>query len=78
LTCAKSLGRLRRAGVEGTGTYGARLARVLHDHEIGGLEINRPDRANRRFQGKSDPSDAESAARTVLAGSATAILKSQS
>ena len=63
LTWAKSLGRLRRAGVEGTGTYGAGLARVLHDHEIGVLEVNRPDRASRRFQGKSDPTDAESAAR---------------
>ena len=78
LTWAKSLGRLRRAGVEGTGTYGAGLARVLHDHEIGVLEVNRPDRASRRFQGKSDPTDAESAARAVLAGSATAIPKTQS
>ena len=78
LTWAKSLGRLRRAGVEGTGTYGAGLARVLHEHEIGVLEVNRPDRANRRFQGKSDPTDAESAARAVLAGTATAIPKAQS
>ena len=78
LTWAKSLGRLRRAGVEGTGTYGAGLARVLHNHEIGVLEVNRPDRASRRFQGKSDPTDAESAARAVLAGSATAIPKAQS
>ena len=63
LTWANSLGRLRRAGVEGTGTYGAGLARVLHDHEIDVLEVNRPDRANRRLQGKSDPTDAEGAAR---------------
>ena len=42
LTWAKSLGRLRRAGVEGTGTYGAGLARVLHDHEIGVLEAIAP------------------------------------
>jgi transposase len=78
LTWAKSLGRLRRAGVEGTGTYGAGLTRLLCSNEIDVLEVNRPDRANRRFQGKSDPTDAESAARAVLAGSATAIAKAQS
>ena len=78
LTWANSLGRLRRAGVEGTGTYGAGLARVLHDHEIDVLEVNRPDRANRRLQGKSDPTDAEGAARAVLSGSAAAIPKAQS
>lgn len=40
--------------------------------------MNRPDRAQRRLQGKSDPTDAESAARAVLAGTAIAIPKSQS
>ncbi|MDN8071573.1 IS110 family transposase, partial [Burkholderia vietnamiensis] len=73
-----SLGHLRRAGVEGTGTYGAGLARVLRDHEIEVLEVNRPDRAARRSRGKSDPTDAENAARAVLAGKATAIPKEQS
>lgn len=73
LTWVQSFGNLRRAGVEGTGTYGAGLARVLRDHEIEVLEVNRPDRAKRRLQGKSDPTDAESAARAVLSGSATAI-----
>jgi len=78
LTWATTFGRLGRAGVEGTGTYGAGLARLLRDHDIDVLEVNRPDRAKRRLQGKSDPTDAESAARAVLAGSATAILKAQS
>lgn len=78
LTWANSLGHLRRAGVEGTGTYGAGLARVLRDHEIEVLEVNRPDRAARRSRGKSDPTDAENAARAVLAGKATAIPKEQS
>ncbi|WP_175994560.1 IS110 family transposase [Burkholderia vietnamiensis] len=78
LTWASSLGHLRRAGVEGTGTYGAGLARVLRDHEIEVLEVNRPDRAARRSRGKSDPTDAENAARAVLAGKATAIPKEQS
>ena len=62
LTWANSFGPLRRAGVEGTGTYGAGLARMLHDHEIEVLEVNRPDRAMRRSKGKSDPTDAENAA----------------
>ncbi|MGE6821309.1 IS110 family transposase [Pseudomonas soli] len=78
LTWANSLGQLRRAGVEGTGTYGAGLARVLRDHEIEVLEVNRPDRAARRSRGKSDTTDAENAARAVLAGKATAIPKDQS
>ncbi|MFL9959858.1 transposase [Paraburkholderia sediminicola] len=64
-------------GVEGTGTYGAGLARVSRDPGIEVLEINRPDRAARRSRGKSDPTDAESAARAVLAEKATAIPKEQ-
>ena len=51
---------------------------VLRDYEIDVLEVNRLDRANRRLQGKSDPTDAESAARTVLSGTAAAIPKAQS
>jgi len=78
LTWANSHGRLRRAGVEGTGTYGAGLTRLLCDHKVDVLEVNRPDRANRRLQGKSDPTDAENAARAVLSRSATAIPKAQS
>ena len=77
LTWARSLGNVQRAGVEGTGTYGAGLARLLREHDIEVWEINRPDRAKRRLQGKSDPTDAESAARTVLSGNATATPKSQ-
>lgn len=78
LAWANSFGPLRRAGVEGTGTYGAGLARLLCDHEIEVLEVNRPDRAMRRSRGKSDPTDAENAARAVLAGRATAIPKEHS
>ncbi|MPM74643.1 IS110 family transposase ISBli6 [bioreactor metagenome] len=64
--------------MEGTGTYGAGLARMLRGHSIEVLEVNRPDRSMRRRQGKSDPTDAESAARSVLAGHATSIPKNQS
>jgi len=73
---ARTLGCLRRAGVEGTGTYGAGLARALREQGIEVLEVNRPDRSKRRLVGKSDPVDAESAARSVLSGQATAIPKS--
>lgn len=78
MACAYSFSQLRRAGVEGAGAYGAGLTHVLRDHEVGVLEVNRPDRTARRSQGKSDPTDAENAARAVLSGSATAIPKEQS
>lgn len=75
LAWAMPYGELRRAGVEGTDTYGAELTRVLRKHGVEVLEINRPDRAARRSQGKSAPTDAESAARAVFSGKATATLK---
>jgi len=78
LKWTQSFGTLQRAGVEGTGTYGAGLARFLTEQGIEVLEINRPDRSMRRFKGKSDPTDAESAARTVLSGQACSIPKLQS
>ena len=37
--------------------------------------MNRPDRSARRQRGKSDPVDAEAAARAVLAGQVTAVPK---
>lgn len=78
LSWARAFGNVQRAGVEGTGTYGAGLARVLREQGIEVWEVNRPDRSARRLQGKSDPTDAESAARAVLSGKAHAVPKSQS
>jgi transposase len=75
---ARSFGRLTRAGIEGTGTYGAALARRMQEDGVQVLEVNRPDRSRRRLRGKNDPTDAENAARSVLAGEATAIPKAQS
>lgn len=69
-------GEVHRVGVEGTGSYGAGLARFLAGQAIEVLEVCRPNRAERRRRGKSDPIDAENAARAVLAGHATAIAKS--
>lgn len=68
-------GQVTTAGVEGTGSYGYRLAQQLTDQGIKVVEVNRPDRARRRRKGKNDPVDAEAAARAVLAGDACAIPK---
>ena len=70
LRWAQGFGVLHRAGVEGTGSYGAGLSSFLEKSGIQVFEINRPDRSRRRSRGKSDPTDAESAARAVLSGDA--------
>lgn len=75
LTWMRSKGKLGQVGVEGTGAYGAGLARYLHQQGIEVLEVPRPDRRLRRQRGKSDPIDAEAAARTVLAGKASGAPK---
>lgn len=68
-------GDLEQVGIEGTSSYGAGLTRALQSAGITVIEVNRPDRATRRRVGKSDPIDAEHAARAVLAGTATAVPK---
>ena len=65
-----SFGPLARVGVEGTGSYGAGLTRHLEAAGVDVVEVNRPDRQLRRRRGKSDPTDAEVAARAVLSGEA--------
>jgi transposase len=70
-------GPVGRVGVEGTGSYGAGLTRQLWAAGIEVVEVNRPDRAARRAKGKSDPVDAENAARAVLAGTATGTPKAR-
>ncbi len=60
-----------KVGVEGTGAYGAGLARYLTARGITVVEVDRPDRKTRRRQGKSDPIDADAAARAALAGQAS-------
>ena len=56
LAWAGTFGILRRAGVEGTGSYGAALARHLRAAGIEVIEVNAPDKATHRRQGKTDPS----------------------
>lgn len=72
-----SFGRIERVGVEGTGSYGAGLSRYLREKSITVVEVNRPNRQLRRQRGKSDPVDAEAAARAALAGQATGTPKAQ-
>lgn len=74
---AAGFGEIARVGVEGTGAYGAELARWLRrrGHQV--LEVDRPDRRLRRAQGKSDPIDACSAARQVLSGQASGVPKTR-
>jgi transposase len=79
LSWAEGFGPLRRAGVEGTSSYGAGLARHLRSRGIEVLEVERPERrrpSSRRNLQKSDSSDAESAARAVLAGETSGVPKS--
>ena len=73
---ATGLGVVVAFGVEGTGSFGAGLARFLSGQGHKVIEVNRPDRSTRRRVGKSDPIDAEAAARSVLAGVATGLPKS--
>jgi transposase len=70
-----SFGVLRRAGVEGTGSYGAALARHLRAAGVEVIEVNAPDKATRRRRGKTDTLDAEAAARAVLSGRASGSAK---
>jgi transposase len=74
---ASGFGPLAQAGVEGTGSFGYRLAQYLGGRGVTVLEVNRPNRMARRRRGKSDPVDAENAARAVLSGDATAIPKTR-
>jgi transposase len=53
--------------LEGSGGYGAGLARALHAHGEWVVELDRPQRPARRHGAKSDPIDAARAARDALA-----------
>jgi transposase len=65
---AEGFGYVGCAGVEGTGSYGAGLARHLRKAGVGVFEVERPKRRHLRRNGKSDSRDAEAAARAVLSG----------
>ncbi len=72
----RSWGDLDAVGIEGTGSYGAGLARRLAAGGVTVVEVIRPRCQARRRRAKSDPADAEAAARAVLSGEATVRPKS--
>jgi len=70
-----SFGMLCRVGVEGTGAYGAGLARYLRGAGVAVIEVGRPNRQARRQHGKSDSIEAVEAARAALSGRAHGVAK---
>ncbi|MBN6037019.1 IS110 family transposase [Amycolatopsis sp. 195334CR] len=74
-TWLAGFGTVSAAGVEGTGSYGAGLARYLAGEGVTVVEVNQPDRHARRRKGKTDTQDAINTARAVLAGHAEATPK---
>lgn len=75
LTWFRTFGEVDKVGVEGTGAYGAGLARFLGETGVEVVEVNRTNRQMRRSRGKSDIVDAEAAARAALNGEATVAPK---
>lgn len=77
LRWVRNWGTLRCIAVEGTGSYGSGLTRYLRSADVEVLEAPRPSRQLRRRRGKSDPVDAEAAARAILSGQTLGTPKSQ-
>jgi transposase len=75
LAWLRGVGHVEAVAVESTGAYAAGLTRYLREHDVAVIEVNQPHAHTRRRRGKSDPIDAEMAARLVLAGKATAVPK---
>src|SRR5436309_6803977 len=70
-----SHGEIEVVAVESTGSYAAALVRYLRQHDVTIVEVNQPHAHTRRRVGKSDPIDAEMAARLFQAGKAKAVPK---
>ncbi|WP_051371498.1 IS110 family transposase [Streptomyces sp. 142MFCol3.1] len=68
-------GQVTAIGVEGTSSYGAGFTRAARSAGLDVVEVNRPDRAERRRIGKSDSIDAYAAARAALSGRASSAPK---
>jgi transposase len=69
-------GTIERVGIEGTGSYGAGVARHLSAAGVAVIEVDRPNRQKRRQHGKSDQLDAIEAARGALSGRCAGRAKS--
>jgi transposase len=75
LSWLAGFGTVCLVGIEGTGSYGAGLARYIAAAGVRVVEVDRSDRQDRRRQGKSDPLDAVSAARAAQSGRASGAPK---
>jgi len=53
----RTFGTLAKVGIEGTGSYGAGITRYLTDLDVQVIEVDRPDRSDRRRKGKDDDLD---------------------
>jgi transposase len=71
----RGYGEVELVGVESTGAYAAGLVRALHNEGIMVVEVNQPHPHATQRLGKSDPIDAELAARAALSGTARALPK---
>jgi transposase len=71
-----AFGTIERVGIEGTGAYGAGVARHFIAAEVAVIEVDRPNRQKRRQRGKSDQLDAIEAARGTLSGRCAGRAKS--
>lgn len=67
--------QLGTVGIECTGSYGAGVNRAVREAGLNVVEVNRPNRFDRRIQGKTDTFDAYAAAEAVLSGRANAAPK---
>jgi transposase len=77
LAWLRSFGVVTKVGVEGTGAYGAGLARFLRRQGVHVVEVMRPNRQARRNSGKTDTLDAVEAARAALSGKAKGHAKTR-
>ena len=77
LAWLESFGDVTKIGIEGTGSYGSGLTRHLRRRGVEVIEVDRPNREERRRSGKSDPLDAVEAARAALSGRASGRPKSR-
>ena len=68
-------GDVFRAGVEGTGSYGAAITLRLRNAGITVIDVIAPDKQERRLRGKTDQLDAYNAARAVLSRRAKTVPK---
>jgi transposase len=70
-----SFGPVVKVGIEGTGSYGAGLTRLVMARGIEVVEVDRPNRQDRHRNGKSDTIDALAAAQAALSGKAMGLPK---